>query len=130
MDTISLVRYGMTTSHELEDFTEILHSIDFKYNTRHLSLAGLRPEEINSAINKAMKVCLLNGIDAAEHFRSFYVFDGNRGSIYCDWRMTKQGFTLVVMNAPVLHMSIAHWQWEMVERISGMEHGILNIEVK
>lgn len=117
MDTISILRYGMATSHELDDFAEILHSIEFKYNTAHLAMAGLKPAEINTAINKAMKVCLLNGIDTGEHFRSLYVFDGKRGNTFCDWRMTWQGFTLAVMNAPVLHMSVAHWQWELVNKV-------------
>src|SRR5687768_3418697 len=117
MDTISLLRYNMGISHEMEDFAEILHSIDFKYNTGHLVRAGLKASDIGPAINKAMKVCLLNNIDTWEHFRSLYVFDEKRGSIYCDWRMTKQGFTLAVLNAPEMHMAIAHWQWELINQV-------------
>lgn len=117
MNTISIARYDIETSHELEDFAEIIHSIEFRYNTAHLALAGLKAGEIGQAINQAMKVCLFNGIDTAEHFRPFYVFDEKRGGTYCDWRMTRQGFTLVVLNAPVLHMTIAHWQWELINKL-------------
>lgn len=117
MNTVNITRYEFITPGTPDDFIEALHSLQFKYNTTHLVLAGLQPDEITTAISKAMKVCRLNAIDTGDHFRSFYVFDENSGTTYCDWRMSREGFTLVIMNATHSNMTIARWQWELVNTI-------------
>lgn len=114
METTNLIRYEMNTYHELEDFAEMIHSIELKYTTRHLLLIGLTNEDIQAGINRGMNVCGLNGIDSGDHFRSVYIFDEKTSRIYCDWRMTRQGFTLVIMNTPASNPAIAHWQWELI----------------
>lgn len=111
---INISRYEITIPGTPEDFEEVLHSLEFKYNTGHLALSGLKPSEIRTSINRAMKVCRLNHIDTADHFRSMYIFDEKTGNTYCDWRMTRQGFTLVVMNTPAISPAIARWQWELI----------------
>jgi hypothetical protein len=113
----NLVKYDIRVHDWTDDLEEMVHSFDFTYTTGHLALAGLIPAEINTAVNKAMKVCRLNDIDSSQHFRSFYIFDENKHDTYCEWRMTKQGFALVIMNAPHTNESIARWQWEIVKSI-------------
>jgi hypothetical protein len=114
MHTVNISRYEIFTHGAPDDFEDILHSIEFKYTTRHLALSGLKEEQIEKAINRAMKVCRLNGIDTSDHFRSMYIFDEKSHVTYCDWHMTRQGLALVVINAPVISETIANWQWELV----------------
>ena len=118
MRTVNITRYEITRPGILNDFEEVLHSLQFKYNTNQLVVAGLQPDEITMAMSRAMKVCRLNGIEVAEHFRSLYVFDENTGATYCDWRMSRQGFTLVILNAPHSNTAIARWQWELVNTVT------------
>lgn len=117
MNRINIRRYEITMPGAFDEFEEILHSAEFKYNTNHLALSGLQNDQVRAAIGRAMKVCRLNGIDPAEHFRSCYIFDEKTGSTYCDWRMTRQGFTLVVINTPATNNALARWQWELINSL-------------
>jgi hypothetical protein len=117
MDEINITRYEISIHDASDDFEDILHSLEFRYNAGHLALSGLQANEIRASISKAMKVCRLNGIDTSDHFRSLYIFDEKTGATYCDWRMTRQGFTLVVMNTPATNESIARWQWELINSL-------------
>ena len=117
METLNITRYEVTVPGPLDDFVEMIHSIEFKYNTGHLLMAGMEAGDIAAAIGKAMTVCNLNNIDTADHFRSFYISDeanGNTG----DWRMTRQGFMLVIFNAPATTQAIAQCQWEMINSLA------------
>lgn len=117
METTTLIRYDTTPPHELEDFEDLMLSLQFKYNTIHLALAGIEPDDILASITRAMKICRLNGIDTTHHFRSLYIFDDDRANTYCDWRMTRQGFTLAVLNASNPNEAIARCQWELVNKL-------------
>ncbi len=110
---LNLIQYTVATPDELDDFVNMYHTIHLKYNTQHLLLAGLKSDEINTAVNRAMIVCKLNGVDTREHFKSVYVFDSVKNMVYYDWRMTRQGFALVIMNAPSENTTVARWQWEL-----------------
>jgi hypothetical protein len=121
METLSITLYDSKFSHELDDFADIIITAQFKYNTGHLLLAGLSSDDIGYAMGRAMKVCKMNGIDPRDHFRSLYVFDEKNSFTYCDWKMTREGFTLVVMNSPSTNEAIAHWQWEMVVKCGNGE---------
>lgn len=117
MNDINITRYEISIHDASDDFEDILHGLNFRYNAGHLALSGLNADDINEAISKAMKVCMLNGIDTSDHFRSLYIFDEHTGSTFCDWRMTRQGFTLVVMNTPATNEAIARWQWELINNL-------------
>lgn len=113
METLELVRQETRISTELKDFADFVRSLEFTFHADHLLLAGLQPEEIDTAIRRAMKICRLNEVDTADHFQTLYVFDETNGNTYCDWRMTRQGFSLAIMNAPHDNEIIAHWLWEL-----------------
>jgi hypothetical protein len=114
MESMTIARYQVATPSGLVDFTEMIRLIHLRYNTGHLVMAGVTPEEITMAINKAIQVCQLNGIDPAGHFHAMYVFNEKTHNTYYDWRMSRQGFALVLMNVPPVNSMIARWQWEMV----------------
>jgi hypothetical protein len=113
METLDLIRYDLKLHDYLDEFEEMLHDLEFTYNTTHLAMAGLPAAEIDMALRDAMKVCRMNGVHPSEHFRSIYIFDEKDGDTYCDWRMTDRGFALVIMNAPHTNKAIARWQWEL-----------------
>jgi hypothetical protein len=114
MSTLHIARYEVVNHHELDDFVEALHHIQFKYSSRQLMLAGLSPDDIPAAIGRAMKVCRLNDVDTTDHFRTMYVFNKQTGTTYRDWRMTREGFMLAIMNTPANTLQLARWQWELI----------------
>jgi hypothetical protein len=109
--------YETSPHHELDDFIEAIQLIQFQFNSRHLIMAGLHPDEIQDAINRAMKVCTINHVDTTDHFRVLYLFNNEKGGIYSDWQMTREGFMLVVLNTPVTNSTIARWQWKLINRM-------------
>jgi hypothetical protein len=114
MESLNIARYQLATPSGLDDFTEMIRLIHLRYTTGHLVMAGVTPEEVSEAISKAMQVCHFNGIDPSGHFHAMYVFNEKTHNTYCDWRMSRQGFALVLMNVPAINSVIARWQWEMV----------------
>ena len=121
--TISITRYDIKTHNQLDDFEDLIHNLRFNYHSDHLALIGLSPAEIHDAITCAMKVCKLNGVEATEHFALQYVFDEKEHSTYGDWKMTRQGFILSILNAPKTNEAIARWQWELVNVMMEQENG-------
>jgi hypothetical protein len=114
METVNITRYEVTMPGALDDFTEMVHQLQLKYSTGNLALAGLKADEVSCAVSRAMRICRLNDIDTRDHFRSLYIFDGKSGTVFCDWRMSRQGFMLALMNAPNCNPAIAYWQWELI----------------
>jgi hypothetical protein len=44
-----------------------------------------------------------------------YVFDGNTGALHIDWRMSKKGLNVMMMQIPALNEKIAQWLWELAK---------------
>ncbi len=114
MNTINIIRYDFRLHDQMAEFREKLHQMEFIYNTGHLAIAGVLPADINTAVRNAMKVCTINNVEPADHFRSLYVFNEKNHATYCEWLMSRQGFALVIINAPHTNATVARWQWELV----------------
>lgn len=112
-----LIRTEVAPRTHIDDFIDMLHAVEFKYTTEHLLKAGLRVDDLNMAINNAIKSCRLNGIDTEDHFRICYIFAESDQSVHWEWRFTKEGFTLIMMNAPCMGPTMAKWQWMMVNSL-------------
>lgn len=121
MSAMNIIHYDFRLHDPMDEFREVLHHLEFIYNTGHLAIAGVLPADINIAVSNAMKVCKINNVDPADHFKSLYVFSIETGVTYCEWVMSRQGFALVVMNAPHTNATIARWQWEMVNAMEWQE---------
>ena len=48
-----------------------------------------RDEEIYLAVERAMKICDMNGLPIREHFRTIYVADDERHTVIRDWKLSK-----------------------------------------
>jgi hypothetical protein len=114
MPTTSIARYEIITHHELDDFVEAAHLIQFRFSSHHLIMAGLHPGDIPESISRAMNVCTINNVDTKDHFRVLYLFNTEKEGLYSEWQMTREGFMLVVLNTPVINSSIARWQWKII----------------
>ncbi|CAM3575411.1 hypothetical protein [Flavobacterium psychrophilum] len=66
-------------------------------------------EEIDEAIKNAFLICHLVGIESKFHFKGINIFDVDFNTISIDWRMSKKGFNLVVMQFKKLNQKNAFW---------------------
>ena len=51
----------------------------------------------------------------AAKFKKIYVYDPEISTMHIDWRMTKKGLNLMVMQTPSIHEKMARWLWELAE---------------
>ncbi len=62
-----------------------------------------------------MQVCCLAGINSLHHFKKVYVYDTENSHVQIDWRMTKKGLNLMVMQTPSLNEQMARWLWKLAD---------------
>lgn len=100
----------------LKDLKEsILHST-LKYSVADLQLIQeMTNYEIEESIKNAIAICHLVGIESVYHFKKIYVFDINYNTVNIDWRMSKKGFNLVIMQFQKLNQKNAIWLWKLAD---------------
>jgi hypothetical protein len=100
----------------INDFEEALENSMRKYSLRQLNfMDDISQEHILEAVQKSMQVCCLAGINSFQHFKKVYVYDAENSSVQIDWRMTKKGLNLMVMQTPSLNEKMARWLWKLAD---------------
>jgi hypothetical protein len=74
-------------------------------------------EQLLEALQKSEQVCRLLGVNSVQHFKKIYVYDPAASSMHIDWRMTKKGLNLMVMQTPSMNEKMARWLWELADTI-------------
>ena len=98
------------------DFEEAFYNSKLKYSLQHLSFdKNISQETITVALQKALQICLLAGVNSKYHFKKIFVFDPQTKSLYADWLMSKKGFSLMIMQIPLQNKHIARWMWGLTE---------------
>jgi hypothetical protein len=98
------------------DFEEAMQNSMRKYSLRHLNLMDdISEEQISEALQKSMQVCRLLGINSVQHFKKIYVYDPEVSTMHIDWRMTKKGLNLMVMQTSYMNEKMARWLWELAD---------------
>lgn len=98
------------------DFEEALENSMCKYSLSQLNfMHDISQEHISEAVQKSMQVCCMAGINSFQHFKKVYVCDSENSCVQIDWRMTKKGLNLMVMQTPSLNEQMARWLWELAD---------------
>jgi hypothetical protein len=93
----------------------ILHS-KLQYSSDDLQVfLEMKDNEIEESIKNAITICHLVGIESKFHFKKIYVFDVHHNTINIDWRMSKKGFNLVVMQFQKINKKNAVWLWKLAD---------------
>ncbi len=93
----------------------ILHS-KLQYSSIDLQVfQEMTSDEVEESIKNAIAICHLVGIESKYHFKKIYVFDVDCNTINIDWRMSKKGFNLVVMQFQKLNQKNAVWLWRLAD---------------
>jgi hypothetical protein len=113
---ITISPLGRKNSFTMNDFEEALHNSMRRYSLRHLNfIEDISEEQILETLHKSMQVCRLAGANSVQHFKKIYVYDPEVSSMHIEWRMTKKGLNLMVMQTPTLNEKMARWLWELAD---------------
>ena len=100
----------------LKDLKESILYSSLQYSSNDLQLIQeMSHNDIDQAIKNAIAICHLVGIESKYHFKKIYFFDLNYNKLNTDWRMSKKGFNLVVMQFQKLNQKNAIWLWQLAD---------------
>ena len=96
-----------------EEFKQLMFDIELSYLASELLNYGfISPNEIEEAVNRAVRICKTAGLNIKKNFKPIYVY--KNGDIVCDWRLSALGRKLVFLNANSDNPFVARLQIELV----------------
>lgn len=97
-------------------FEEAFHDTMLVYSLLDLAILGdLSEENFQKALQQSIETCYLAGINSNYHFKQVYVFDNTIGTLRIDWRLSKTGLNLIIIQTPLLNNKMAIWQLKLAE---------------
>ncbi|MCX6188842.1 MAG: hypothetical protein NTW54_04455 [Bacteroidetes bacterium] len=120
MNTFQIRNYAYPCNDSCQqEFEDALCFSNRCYSIQHLISSGvIAPDEMLEALQKAMKVCSLAGVDSSHHFKKIYIYDETENKTYIDWMMTKKGLSLILIQYPLLNEKLARWIVDLTEQES------------
>ncbi len=98
----------------LNEFEEAYYDAKLLYSLRHFAfIADASQDNITEALQRALKVCTMAGEDSRHHFKQIYVFNPSSETMHIDWLMSKNGFSLMVMQITTINEKGARWLWKL-----------------
>jgi hypothetical protein len=73
-------------------------------------------DEIAQAVERAITICNCNGLSVTEHFKTVYISDHDSHTVRRDWKLSKLGYTLVMMNGSCENPVVGRLQIEMLKK--------------
>lgn len=114
--TTHLSRKNQFKSIEVED---LFYDAMLEYSLRHLMLIGnVTQESTSEALQKSLQICHLVGINTKHHFKQVYIFNATDNALHIDWRMSKTGFNLVIIQIPSTNNQVVSWVWKLAHNSS------------
>ena len=115
MKTDSIIYYpSLNTEFYYSNIESSFYDAMLLYSFRHLtSIEGTSQENLLEALQKAIQVCHLAGINSNHHFKQIFVCDITIGTLVIDWRMSKTGFNLLIIQMPFANEKLASWLWKL-----------------
>ena len=87
------------------------------YSIRHFeSLNSVSQENMLAALQKSLQVCYTAGINSKHHFKQIFLFDSKNGTLLIDWRMSRAGFNLMIIQMPTANERLANWVLKLADR--------------
>jgi hypothetical protein len=97
----------------LDDVHEILlsrHLIHYACSLQERCM--LEDDQLEKAVQRALRVCISAGISPTEHFRKVFVYAG--ADLRHDWLVSDLGLQLIMLNADISNPIIARMQIELL----------------
>lgn len=98
------------------NFEEALQHSMRKYSLRNLRFMDeISQEQLSNTLQKSIQVCRMAGENSILHFKKIYVYDAELNTMKIDWRMTKKGLNLMIMQTPSVNEQMARWLWKLAD---------------
>ena len=94
------------------EYWDTLNDTRLKYLAGDLHQYAISNDEIQEAVDRAVKVCKATGIPIRENFKPVFVCRNHE--IEQDWRLSPLGRKLVMLNANPANPYVARLQMELV----------------
>jgi hypothetical protein len=99
-----------------DSIEDAFYDSTLQYSLRHIAFIGnIAPEDIQEALQKALHVCHLAGMNSKHHFKQIFLFDEKIGTLRIEWLMSKTGFNLMIIQTPTSNEKMALWLWKLAE---------------
>ena len=86
------------------------------YSSRDLqTIQPMSATEIDHVINTAITICQTIRVDSSSHFKKIFVYDFRDKTIKSEWRLSKKGFNLAVMQFQKISHRNAIWFWQLAD---------------
>lgn len=95
-----------------KEFIKSLHSKNFMYRASDLMSIGMRQQDIDLAVKRALTVCKNAGHQIKHHFCPIYTADGDK--LISDCKLSKLAYALVLLNANIQNSSVVSFQMEVI----------------
>lgn len=95
-----------------KEFIRVLYSKSLMYRASDLMNMGLRQQDIDLAVKRALTVCKIKGHHIQHHFCPIYTSDGDK--LISDCKLSKLAYALVLLNANIQNSSVASFQIEVI----------------
>ena len=112
----TIVRFEPRLREVLEAFEEAIWLQGTNYSLDNLRRFGFDNErEIYSAVKRALVVSRTLGIDSRKHFRYVYRVDVQNNTVIREWKTSKLGFYLTMLNGRPSNPFTAAMQVELLQ---------------
>ncbi|MFT5166714.1 MAG: hypothetical protein ACI8P3_001946 [Saprospiraceae bacterium] len=92
----------------LDNYLDLYYNRQMNYFASDLLEKGLSHTDLKKGISKAMMAAESAGMELRKHFQLTYTQRG--GSLISDCKLSKLGYAMVLLNAPVENPVVARWQ--------------------
>lgn len=116
--TFSIIEtFSPQASPVLDDFEEAIHNRQLHFLASTLEHVGFQlPGQISQAVGRAIQICNNCGLPVREHFKVIYISDNGAHTVRIDWRLSKFGYMLVMLNGTPDNPAVAQTQLEMLKK--------------
>jgi hypothetical protein len=67
-------------------------------------------KEIEEAVQRARAVCTCSGVPIDQHFKAIFISDEDHHTVQRDWRLSRLGYTLCILNGSSENPLVARLQ--------------------
>ncbi|MEO9870585.1 hypothetical protein [Ekhidna sp.] len=99
------------------DFIEAIRNREFLYRASSLMETDEQFDQMVEAVNRAMKACLLRKIPIHDHFQGIYLTNAKTHETIQDWKLSRLGYVLVILNGDPRNQLVAKTQIELAKSL-------------
>ncbi len=104
-------------SRQLREFIEAIEQLDLHFSSTSLEHVYGQQDELEFAIERAIRVCNSLGMPLHKHFRKRFVSNIEVRTLKTDWNMSKLANSLTLMNGNPDNPMVSRMQLEILKRM-------------